>query len=131
LHEVQKELVLFAGDGVEIDAEEAGGGVVQIDFEEELVVLKGSPVAALLAEDVHELEQGHEEAGGSGVVDDVLLDEGLLDELAQLVPASHLVDVDHSLDEAVRVPVVALEPQELPHCVEAVHVLGVELRELE
>jgi hypothetical protein len=60
--EVQQVAVLFAGNGVEINGEETGCRIVNIDFKQELVVLQSCSEASFFAKDVDELEDGHEEA---------------------------------------------------------------------
>ena len=48
LHKLKKELVLFGGDRVVVDAEHAGSGVMQVYLKQEFVVLECCPEAAFL-----------------------------------------------------------------------------------
>lgn len=131
LGEIQEVWILLAWEGVEVDGEEASGGIIHIDLEQEFVVLKSSSEAAFLAEDVDELEYRHKEAGWVLIIDDVFFDERFFDELQQVIASSHLVNVYHSLNEIVGLSVVALKSEKLSDRVKAIHMLRVHLAELE
>jgi hypothetical protein len=69
---IDEKLRLAGRDGVVIEAEQASRRVVDVDFEEKLIVLEGSLKAALFAQNVHELENGHEQTLTPHVICDLL-----------------------------------------------------------
>jgi hypothetical protein len=69
---IDQELRLAGGDSIVIKAEQASRRVVDVNFEEELIVLKGSLETTLFAQNVHELENGHEQTLAPHVICDLL-----------------------------------------------------------
>lgn len=121
---------MFAGNGVEVDAKKASSGIIEIDLQQKFVILQCGSVTAFLAQDIHVLEQRHEETSGSSIIYDVFLQEGLFEEFCQFISSCHFIDVDHSLDQIVSVFIVALKSEELANCIETIDMFGVELCEL-
>ena len=106
--ELQEIDILFARESVEVNRKETSCRVIHVDLEEEFVVFEGGSVTSLFTQNIDEFEYGHKEASRVLVVNNVLLDEGLFDELQQVISPSHLVDVYNSLNEVICFPVVAL-----------------------
>jgi hypothetical protein len=95
---IDQELRLTGGNGVVIEAEQASRRVVDVNFEEELIVLKGSLETALFAQNVHELENGHEQTLTPHVICNLLFQEIFLHKLHDIVTPGHFVNVNHSLN---------------------------------
>lgn len=109
MHELDQKLIAFGRDGVEIYTEHTCSRILDVDLQQQLIILESSPIAPFLAQYIHEFKQRHEQTDRECIIDDILLHQALLDELAKIVAGRHLVNVEYSLNQIIGIAVVALE----------------------
>ena len=130
-HKVDQKLWLISRNSIIVETKETSGRIIDIDFKQELIILKRSPKAALLAKYIHKLKERHKETLTISIINNLLPHHAHLNKLHKLIAASHLIDINNLLNQTISIPIITLQPEKLAHGIHTVHMLGMGLSELE
>lgn len=128
---VNQILVLFSGESVVVQSEQACRRVLQIEFQQQLAILQPCPVTPLFPQNIDKLEQSHEQTDRVPAICYLLVRVVLFHELPYVVLRGVLIDVDNPLDQLISLLIIPFQPKVLPNIIQRVRVIRVLLHEVE